>query len=223
MEHECCICLDRLFKVDTEVSVTPCGHTFHKGCISNVIKGENKKCPICRQDLQEEKIVKVHFNVNKELDYSDCSNDTLSFFDKVVEYEANKRMTMVKIIKKLDKENTRLKETYKTNFKGYRLCKVLLRGFQKEIKNLHEKISKLKLTKGGLIAEIRILFNEKEETIEEEKSEVKENEIDVNTCEDAINNIEAVISKGLFICYYFNNLIVYVELMVLNRIRIVNL
>ena len=100
MEYECCICLDRLFKVDSEVSVTPCGHTFHKDCISNVIKGENKTCPICRQDLQEEKVVKVHFNVNKKLDYSDCSNDTLSFFDKVVEYEANKRMTMEKSLRR---------------------------------------------------------------------------------------------------------------------------
>ena len=138
--------------------------------------------------------------MNKELDYSDCSNDTLSFFDKVVEYEANKRMTMVKIIKKLDKENTRLKETYKTNCKGYSLCKVFLRGFKKEIKNFNEKIRKLNLTKGGLKRKRRLL-NENEETIEEQKLEVKENEIDVNTCEDAINNIEAVISKGLFICY----------------------
>ena len=219
MEYECCICLDRLFKVDTEVSVTPCGHTFHKGCISNVMKGGNKNCPICREELQEETIVKVHFNVNKELDHSDCSNDTLSFFDKVVEYEADKRITMVKIIKKLDKENTRLKETYKTNCKGYSLCKVFLRGFQKEIKNLNEKISKLNLTKGGLKRKRRLL-NEKEETIEEQKLEVKENKIDVNTCEDAINNIEAVISKGLFICYCLNNLIVNVELIVLNGIRI---
>ena len=200
MEYECSICLDRLLKVDTEVHVTPCGHTFHGDCISNAIKSVSKTCPICREELQEEEIVKVHFDVIKELDYSDCSNDTLSFFDKVVEYEADKRMAMVKIIKKLDKENTRLKETYKTNCKGYSLCKVLLRGFHKEIENLHEKISKLNLTKGGLKRKRR-LFNEKEATFEEQKLEVKENEIDVNTCEDAINNIEAVISKGLFICY----------------------
>ena len=219
MEYECCICLERLFSADTEVFITSCGHAFHKNCISNVTKGDNKKCPICREELPEEKLVKVHLNVNKELDYSDCSNDTLSFFDNVVEYEADKRMTMVKIIKKLDKENTHLKETYKTNRKAYSLCKLLLRGFQKEINNLHEKISKLKLTKGGLVAEIRRFFNEKEEIIEEENSEVKENEIDVDTCEDAINNIEAVISRGLFICYCLNNLIVYVKLIVLNRIR----
>ena len=127
----------------------------------------------------------------------------MSFFEKIVEHEADKRTTMLKIIKWLDKENISLKETYKNYRKSYSSCKVFLRGFQKEIKNLHEKINKLKLTKKGLIAEIRRLFNEKEENIEEEKSKVNENEIDVNTCVDAIINIEAIVSKGLFICLCF--------------------
>ena len=110
---------------------------------------------------------------------------------------------MVKSIKKLDKENISLKETYKNNCKSFSLCKVFLRGFEKEIKNLHEKIIELKLTKYGLIAELRRLFKEKEDYIEEEKLEVNENEIDVNICEDAFDNIEAIISKGLFICLCF--------------------
>ena len=199
MEYQCSICLDRLLTADKEVSVTPCGHSYHKDCISDAIKGYNKKCPICRENLREDEINKIHFNLFEELNYSDCSKHTLSFFEKVVEYEADKKMTMVKIIKKLDKENTNLKETYKISCKGYSSCKVFLRGFQKEIKNLFEKINELKLTKAGLVAEIRRLINEKEEIIEEEKLEVNENELDVNTCEDAINNIEAIISKGLFI------------------------
>ena len=203
MEYQCSICLDRLFTADKEVSVTPCGHSFHKDCISDATKGYDKKCPICREILQEDGIKKIHFNVFEELNYSDCSKETLNFFEKIVEHEADKRITMLKIIKRLDKENISLKETYKNNCKSYSLCKVFLRGFEKEIKNLHEKISELKLTKDGLIAEIRRLFKEKEENIEKEISEVNENEIDVNTCVDAIINIEAIISKGLFICLCF--------------------
>ena len=199
MEYQCSICLDRLFTADKEVSVTPCGHSFHKDCISDATKGDDKKCPICREILLEDGINKIHFNVFEELNYSDCSKETLNFFEKIVEHEADKRITMLKIIKRLDKENISLKDTYKNNCKSYSLCKVFLSGFQKEIKNLHEKIIELKLTKYGLIAELRRLFKEKEDFIEEEKLEVNENEIDVNTCEDAFDNIEAVISKGLFI------------------------
>ena len=208
MEYQCSICLDRLFTADKEVSFTPCGHSYHKDCISDATKGDNKNCPICREILQEGEINKIHFDVFEELNYSDCSKETLSFFDKIVEYEADKRMTMVKIIKKLDKENISLKETYKYNCKSYRSCKVFLKGFQKEIKNLNEAVRELELTKDGLIAEIRRLFNEKKEIIEEEKSEINDN--DVNTCEDAINNIEAIISKGLFICYCLDNFVVCV-------------
>ena len=89
----------------------------------------------------------------EELNCSDCSKETLNFFEKIVEHEADKRITMLKIIKRLDKENISLKETYKNNCKSYSLCKVFLSGFQKETKNLHEKISELKLTKDKLIAE----------------------------------------------------------------------
>ena len=199
MEYQCSICLDRLFTADKEVSFTPCGHSYHKDCISDAIKSYNKKCPICRESLQEDVINKIHFNLFEELNYSDCSKHTLSFFEKIVEYEADKKIIMVKIIKKLDKENASLKETYKNTCKGYSSCKMFLRGFQKEIKNLHEKINQLKLTKDEFITEIRRLINEKEEVVDEENSEVNENELDVNTCEDAINNIEAIISKGSFI------------------------
>ena len=196
MEYQCSICLDRLFTADKEVSVTPCGHSFHKDCISDLVKGYDKKCPICREILQEDELNKIHFDVFEELNYSECSKETLSFFEKVVEQEAEKKITMIKIIKKLDKENISLKETYKNNCKSYSSCKVFLRGYKKEIKNLHHKISELKLTKDQLIAETKKLFNEKEENTKGKKSEVNEYEIDVNTCEYAISNIEAIISKG---------------------------
>ena len=208
MEYQCSICLDRLFTADKEVSFTSCGHSYHKDCISNATKDYIKKCPICRKNLQEDEINKIHFDVFEELNYSDCSKETLSFFDKIVEYETDKRITMVKIIKKLDKENTSLKKTYKNNFKSFSSCKVFLKGFKKEIKIFNEKVSKQKLTNDELIAEKRRLFNEKEENIEDEKSEINDN--DVNICEDAINNIEAIISKGLFICYCLNYFVVYV-------------
>ena len=46
----CTICLDQLSGRD--VSVLPCGHTFHSCCImSNVISTGSLKCPNCREAL----------------------------------------------------------------------------------------------------------------------------------------------------------------------------
>ena len=61
---------------------------------------------------------------------------------------------MLKIIKKLDKENTSLKETNKTNQENYNTCKTFFKIFQKDIKDLHEKIQKLKFENKNLHPEI---------------------------------------------------------------------
>ena len=37
--------------------ITPCGHTFCKDCIFEVVNRQHR-CPVCNQDLQEKELVK---------------------------------------------------------------------------------------------------------------------------------------------------------------------
>jgi hypothetical protein len=46
--EECCICLD---KDNSEWSILPCCHKFHKKCISKWIL-ESQTCPVCRLDFR---------------------------------------------------------------------------------------------------------------------------------------------------------------------------
>ena len=209
MEYKCCICLDRLFRANAEVSVTQCRHAFHKDCLSKLI---TKKCPKCRTELKKDELEKVHFDVFQDfeldLDYSDCSSETINFFEDIRNHEAKKKTTMVKVIKKLDEENTSLKEAYKNSQESFRTCKLFLKGFQEEIKDLPEKSNKLQQLNILLMAKIRRLFHEKEAMNEDEESKaVKDEEIDVKTGENAINYIEAIISRGF---YFFLDLLLFI-------------
>lgn len=44
--EECCICLVEM-AADTEVTVLPCNHIFHGGCIVDWLRIKNV-CPLCR-------------------------------------------------------------------------------------------------------------------------------------------------------------------------------
>ena len=47
----CSICLDNGF-CDRDISVLPCGHTFHSSCImTNVISSGSLQCPNCRESI----------------------------------------------------------------------------------------------------------------------------------------------------------------------------
>ena len=50
-QQECCICYDEIGK--TNVTTTPCGHTFCFRCIVKCLE-TNNKCPYCREVLREE-------------------------------------------------------------------------------------------------------------------------------------------------------------------------
>ena len=102
MDFECSICLDNLFSVNTDVSVTQCGHVYHKSCLESATQ-INKRCPIC--NAENINVVKTIFpNVYKELNYSCCSNDTKEFIKEILDNEREKREIFLNMVKKLDKE-----------------------------------------------------------------------------------------------------------------------
>lgn len=48
---ECCCCTEP-FGPSQKITLTPCNHYFHKGCLGEWLK-RSKKCPLCRVDLEE--------------------------------------------------------------------------------------------------------------------------------------------------------------------------
>ena len=196
MEYKCSICLDKLFTADTDVSVTPCGHAFHGNCISRVVHN-NPECPKCRREISGEELKEIYFDVFGELDHSDCSPATVDFLEQIKEREREKKIDVLNSVKTLDKESKILKEAYKENRERYETCKLFLRSFQKDRKNWREKNRKLKLVNNSLYAEIRKLYNEKEEKESHDESP-KADKID-KMSEDIINNIDKMINKGFLI------------------------
>ena len=97
MECMCSICLDSLFSVNTDVSITPCGHLYHKACIENSMQN-NLLCPNCKTEFRADMVKKICPDVFDGLVYSDCSVETNNFLAKVFDYQKEKRLTMLKII-----------------------------------------------------------------------------------------------------------------------------
>ena len=121
MEFMCSICIDSLYTVNTDVSVTPCGHLFHKTCLESWMQNK-RQCPNCKNAIrknskkwQEDMVKKIHPSVFDDLVCSDCSIETENFLEEVFRLEQEKRISMLSIIKKLDKENTSLKKTNERN------------------------------------------------------------------------------------------------------------
>ena len=160
MDFECSICLDNLFSVNTDVSVTQCGHVYHKSCLESATQ-INKRCPIC--NTENINVVKtIYPNVYKELNYSCCSKDTKEFIEEILNNKREKRVIFLNIIKKLDKENTSLKKTntsYQNNLKS---VKVFLQCFLKDIKNLKIKSELITSENNTLLTEIRKFDNDNE-------------------------------------------------------------
>jgi hypothetical protein len=56
LKEECSICSEKLFEIDlkdlkkNDISVTKCGHIFHKNCL-DLWLNEKRICPMCRADL----------------------------------------------------------------------------------------------------------------------------------------------------------------------------
>ena len=83
-KQECIICKDKLCK-EQEVYILPCGHIFHKDCISTWLK-KKAECPTCRTDID----IKSYFMDKLE----NCNN---------LEDLKKELLNSIKIIKKTEK------------------------------------------------------------------------------------------------------------------------
>ena len=194
----CSICLDSLFSVNTDVSITPCGHLYHKNCIENSMQN-NLLCPNCNTEFTADMVKKIHPNVFDELGYSDCSLETNNFLATVFDYQKEKRIIMLNIIKKLDRENTSLKETNKSNQANLQTCKVFLKSFQKDKDEWQEKSKLLELKHNTLLAELRKINNDEEVTNVYEDLQLEcGNNIEKSSSNDNLSNIESIVNDGLF-------------------------
>ena len=53
--EECCICLERIEKKDSQIwGCENCGNRYHVGCIQDWLntKDSNSKCPTCRENIE---------------------------------------------------------------------------------------------------------------------------------------------------------------------------
>jgi len=57
-DDNCSICMDSLLEKEEIVSIKLCKHVFCKECLEIWLK-ENKQCPICKQDLEENQITEI--------------------------------------------------------------------------------------------------------------------------------------------------------------------
>ena len=153
MEFICSVCLDNLFSENNNVSVTQCGHMYHKDCLENSMK-TNKKCPNCQTRIT--RIVKKIFpDGYDELSYNSCTSETKEFLEDIFDNQREQKTKMIEIIKKLDKDNASLKETNRSYKENLKTSKVFLSSFEKEVKNFLDKNKELELRNNDLTDEKR--------------------------------------------------------------------
>ena len=200
MELMCSICLDTLFSVNNDVYVTSCGHLFHKGCLESSMQN-NLQCPNCNTGISTGSVNKIHPDVFDDLVYNDCSIEAENVLEEIYGYENERKKSILKIIKKLDREYTSLKKTNTNYQKHFETCILFLKGFQTDINEWKEEFYQLKLVNNKLLAELRTLSNDNEVMRNEsEKSQVrnlKQHNCMNNTCIDSSFIGESLVSDYL--------------------------
>ena len=81
LQHDCCICFEEIGK--TNVTTTPCGHTF---CFSCLMKSMdvNNSCPYCRASLRKEDDIIEESDSDDDSDYdSDAESDYELHFNNI--------------------------------------------------------------------------------------------------------------------------------------------
>ena len=105
----------------------------------------------CKTKIRRTQLKKIYPDVFDELVYSYCSIETENFLETMFDYDKEKRIIMLNIVKKLNKENTYLKETKKISQKNLKTCRLFLKGFQTDINEWKEKSQKLQLKNNILV------------------------------------------------------------------------
>ncbi len=61
---ECSICLEN---IENDLFVTRCGHKFHKHCSEKLKENGHNKCPMCRQDIFDNRPNNIMFIISPEM------------------------------------------------------------------------------------------------------------------------------------------------------------
>ena len=202
MENICSICRDSLFSVNTDVSVIQCGHLFHKTCLENWMI-TSPTCPNCKTGITA--IIRKTFpDVDDGLFYNSTSNETGSFLQRIYDCDKDKRSTILKIVKRLDKQNSKLKQTYKTNLNNIETCKVFIKSFLNKNKHWEEKSRKLQTENSILKTELKKLNISTElNSVSEDPQWEHRKQIKNMSSKDSCFNTETLLSKSLLIYFYF--------------------
>ena len=149
MDQDCSICLVKLNLAKDDISVTPCGHLFHQGCIEEAIWLKNE-CPICKTNINDDIVKKLYVDVDEELVYNGCFPETEKVLEETEKYESKIKKNWLNRIKKLEKENSELKTTNMSVQKQLDATKKLLKVYQNENETLDKRCIKLESEKNKL-------------------------------------------------------------------------
>ena len=137
MELKCSICLDKLFLPDVDVSVIQCGHMYHRCCLRQARK-KSRNCPNCKTYIAHV-VKKIYPDVNDELSYDCCANETKEFVEDTFEIEDEKIAALLKTVKELDKDYASVKEEDKSFIDKLKRQKEVNRGLWEDCKILEVK------------------------------------------------------------------------------------
>ena len=156
-----------------------------------------KNCPNCRSEITS--IVKtVYPDVYSELNYKCFSNEAKDILEEIVDYQKEKRITIINLIKKLDQENTSLKETNKSYQENLKTANVFLKCFEKENKNLQEKSEELTFSNKFLLAYIKKFCDDKENVTVCENMSIDSEKVENKICKNNCLSTTTSNSEGLF-------------------------
>ncbi|XP_062619206.1 E3 ubiquitin-protein ligase TRAIP-like [Saccostrea cucullata] len=155
MKAQCSICSE-LFVIDQSVAIAavPCGHTFHRGCLSTWLQKSNT-CPSCRSRVDPKRVInRLYFDLD-----DDSGND---------ETEEWKLKTKVKS----------LKAKLKTVKKERDEAKNTVMDLESEKKNVESELRKFKGENMSKDQEIEYLMEDIEK-VEKKKEELKRKILEV--------------------------------------------
>ena len=172
---------------------------FHKECLKNCMRNSTQ-CPICKVEISSV-IETLYPDAYDDISCSSCSKETKEFLEDVYENEREKRLIFIKTIKKLDQENSNLKEAHKSNQDNLKTIKVYLKCFEVENKELKENNKNKEVENNALLAEMKKAGNNNEAGNVSEESRIK---YKFKTSNYSFNDyscfhIKALSSESLFI------------------------
>jgi len=145
-ETDCCICMEELGK--TNVTTTPCGHTFCFSCLMKSMDMKNT-CPYCRTNLREEEDI---IEESDDESYQDMEDDDppseyfctlmntrnpsygLTTVDEVMEFISDRNMTNRELISAIFWRYDDPKEVREIERKSRALSKFLIdKDYEKKL------------------------------------------------------------------------------------------